>query len=461
MFELINETINTWSISYLEQWPLALGLFFIAGILASLFPCVYPLYPITAGFLRNRSSELEAKWKHPLAYWMGMMLVYPFLGALAVLSGGAFNSLMQNGIVILCIGFLFLYLSFVTLDWVSLQFQFGDKWNQKLVHFQGLPISLIMGVVSGLVSSACVAPVLVSMLLVLSQKTKHLNVLELMRGLSLCLSFGGGMGFLFFLTGVFGTRLPRVGLWQKGIKAIFALLMLVASMYQIEKGLKVLHWDENSILPFLSSLIFIFLASFLRYRLFKTHGASYNTKAYLVGDYFRLLLLSLGISLLVYAFMLQAIKQNFSSLYKKHSMNLEVLNEKDINKESNENFYEEIGGLHFYRNYNFALKLAQKENKKIFIDFFGEWCTNCVAFNNDLKNSSASILPLKKTLSQNILVKIYDDDDIFNTFSKKENFSELKIGLPFFTILDSKGNVLWKTINYKDYKGMIQALNQK
>ena len=468
----LSTLINDYSLIYLDNFFLSNFLFFLAGILASLFPCVYPLYPITAGFLRNRATTNESKWKHPLIYWSGMMCVYPILGIFAVLSGGGFNKLMQSGISIIIIGFIFLYLSFVTLDWISLQFKFTDKLNQNLMRNKGTVVSFLMGGVSGIVSSACVAPVLVSLLLILSQSisaSSGTNLTEFLKGMLLCFSFGLGMGLLFFITGVLQSRLPKTGVWQKFIKISFAILMIFAAMFQINKGFKVLHYTENQIALILSGLFFIFISVYLKQKI-SNYKESSQKNIRIVLDYFRMLFIIFGASFIISPLVVN-ISNNTNKLLTTHStqtmQSMQSTQSKQstqsrqniINENNNFDNYEVVSGLKFYRDYDYALSLAKKENKKVFIDFYAEWCSNCKQFTEDLSKSSS--VTFRKTLAENILLKIYDEDKIFDTLSNKKDFQELKIGLPFFAILDKEGKLIWKTTNYKDKIGMTKALGEK
>lgn len=59
----------------------------MGGILASLLPCVYPLYPITVGIIRAR-GEGSPKILHPAIYYLGLVVTYSCFGLIAGFSGG-------------------------------------------------------------------------------------------------------------------------------------------------------------------------------------------------------------------------------------------------------------------------------------------------------------------------------------------------------------------------------------
>jgi thiol:disulfide interchange protein DsbD len=64
------------------------------GLPASLLPCVYPLYPITATVVRAWATRGPV-WAHPLAYYFGLCLCYAALGLVATVTGGALNMILH------------------------------------------------------------------------------------------------------------------------------------------------------------------------------------------------------------------------------------------------------------------------------------------------------------------------------------------------------------------------------
>jgi thiol:disulfide interchange protein DsbD len=56
------------------------------------------------------------------------------------------------------------------------------------------------------------------------------------------------------------------------------------------------------------------------------------------------------------------------------------------------------------------------------------------------------------------LCKIKDSAPDFTKFKNDPRFPELKVGLPFLVVLDSKGNLLYKTSDYTRIDEMMMFL---
>ena len=110
--------------------------------------------------------------------------------------------------------------------------------------------------------------------------------------------------------------------------------------------------------------------------------------------------------------------------------------------------------LKWFRNKEEAYSVAKSQNKKVFIDFYADWCTNCKEF----AKLAISNPELNASLSQAVLLKIYDTDPDFKNYANDKGLSELQIGLPFFLITDSNATVLYKTTDYLQTKEMIKVL---
>ena len=98
----LNEWVNL-QLSGAGNSPGSFIFIFLGGLIASMLPCVYPLYPITAGIIGKKAKEGYA---HPLAYFFGLAFMYFLFGLIASLTGGAFNDLMRFPLVNIMIGLL-------------------------------------------------------------------------------------------------------------------------------------------------------------------------------------------------------------------------------------------------------------------------------------------------------------------------------------------------------------------
>jgi cytochrome c-type biogenesis protein len=226
----------------LSSSPLtALPILFIAGVLTSLAPCIYPMIPITAAIVggsavgdlprpRSRTAFLT------FAYVLGLSLAYASVGLFAGLTGTLFGSVSTNPWLYFAMANLLIIAALAMLDVIPVRL---PSWLLTRASTAGKGGSLygvfVMGAASGLVAAPCSAPVMAAVLTwVTATKSGVLGFIYLF-------VFSLGMCTLLVLVGLFsGTlaRLPRAGNWMVWIKRLFALIMLgVAEYYLVQMGL--------------------------------------------------------------------------------------------------------------------------------------------------------------------------------------------------------------------------------
>jgi thioredoxin:protein disulfide reductase len=214
----------------------ALLLCFGSGILTSLTPCVYPMIPITINIFgrlsradkKNSSFNLRTFGLAGI-YVAGMCLTYSIMGLIAGMTGSMFGKLLQSAYMLgfLTILFIVLSLSQLGIFKMALPSQLQTK-VANLGHGNSLLGIFLMGVVSGLIISPCVGPVIAGILAFV------FNSSNAFLGLLYFLSFSLGLGVLFLLIGGFSGllgRLPRSGAWMIAINRVLACLMLIAAGY--------------------------------------------------------------------------------------------------------------------------------------------------------------------------------------------------------------------------------------
>ena len=202
---------------------------FFGGLLASLTPCVYPLIPISVGYIVGNAQNSKSKgFLLSVFYVTGIAVTYSSLGILAALSGRIFGEFSVNPVVNLISGVIILIFGLSMFD----LFHFNFTLNLRLpVHRKrSYFLALLLGLVSGLMVSPCLTPILGAILAHLSTKK------NIFYGGFLLFCFSYGMGLIFILIGTFGaklTGLPKPGKWMESIKRICAAAIVLSGIYFI------------------------------------------------------------------------------------------------------------------------------------------------------------------------------------------------------------------------------------
>jgi cytochrome c-type biogenesis protein len=204
---------------------------YIGGVLSGFTPCMYPLIPITAGFIgaQGSSSKLRGFFLS-LFYVSGMAITYSIIGAVAVLSGKIFGQLQTSPWTYFIMANLCIFMGLAMLDVFTINLPIPQKLIQltgrnKKKGFLG---SFLIGATSGLIMSPCTAPVLAVLLGFVALGT------NLILGMSLLFVFAFGMGTLLIIVGTFAgmiAALPRTGKWMTKINSVFGLILIGAGEY--------------------------------------------------------------------------------------------------------------------------------------------------------------------------------------------------------------------------------------
>ncbi len=211
-------------------WSVLL-LVFIAGLLSSLTPCVYPLIPITIGIFgaRQASSKLQG-FLLSLTYVFGIALTYAIMGVIAASVGTVFGSAMQNPWLLGGIAVLFFALGLSSLG--VFDFRLPGGLQNKLGQTGGVGFggAFVMGLVAGIIAAPCVGPIVAGILLYVAGQQ------DMVLGFVLLLVYALGMGMLFLVLGTFSSllnKLPRAGTWMEGIKTLFGVVFITMAIYYL------------------------------------------------------------------------------------------------------------------------------------------------------------------------------------------------------------------------------------
>lgn len=204
---------------------------YLAGVLVSFTPCIYPVIPITIAVIGASGSGSRGRGLLlSLIYVAGMAATYTALGAVAALSGMIFGRIQSNPWTYFLIGNLCILMGLSMLGLFSFSVPMPEfmRRGPSGGRSKGMAGSFWMGVVSGLVMGPCTAPALA---VVLSYAATRQN---LVFASSLMFVFALGMGTLLILVGAFAgllASIPKSGAWMTRISRIFGWILLGAGEY--------------------------------------------------------------------------------------------------------------------------------------------------------------------------------------------------------------------------------------
>ncbi len=235
-----------------KLWLIIAG-FFGFGLLLSFTPCVLPMIPILSSIIvgGKKFSRLHT-FNLSLAYTLGMALTYTLMGVAAGLSGQMLSAALQNAWALGFGALIFVLLALSMFGFYELQLpsafesRIAGLTNRiKGGHFFGV---FLMGALSALILSPCVAAPLAAALLYISQT--H----DVLLGGSALFALSMGMGVPLLLLGASaGDLLPKAGAWMNAVRNFFGVVMLAMAVWLVSPLLPVavqlLLWAALLIVP--------------------------------------------------------------------------------------------------------------------------------------------------------------------------------------------------------------------
>ncbi len=215
-----------------------IGVFFVAGALLSLTPCVLPMLPILSSIIVGHGAQVSRGRGLALAasYSLGMALVYTAFGVAAGLAGEGLAAMLQKPwvLVLFAAGIVALALSMFGVYELQLPSSLTGRLSNAsrrlpAGRFAGV---FAMGGISALIVSPCVAAPLAGALVYLSQTR------DVWLGGTALFSLAAGMSVPLLLMGASaGALLPRAGGWMDEIKRFFGVLLLGVAIWMLQSVL--------------------------------------------------------------------------------------------------------------------------------------------------------------------------------------------------------------------------------
>jgi len=211
---------------------IALASFFGFGLLLAFTPCVLPMVPILSGIIAGEGKDLRKlrALALSLAYVLGMAITYAAAGVAAAYTGSLIAAALQNAWVLTTFAAVFVALAGSMFGLYKLQLPGFLRHplsaaHQRLEGGKLLSVAL-MGALSAVIVSPCVAAPLAGALLYINQ-TK-----DVLLGGAALFAMAIGMGVPLVAVGVSeGAWLPRSGPWMLGVKKFFGVLLLAVAVW--------------------------------------------------------------------------------------------------------------------------------------------------------------------------------------------------------------------------------------
>ena len=210
--------------------PLAILLIVLLGGLAlNLTPCVLPMVPINLAIIGAgaQAGSRQRGFVLGLAYGTAMALVYGVLGLIVILTAGTFGTLNASPWFNLGIAVLFVVLALAMFDVILIDFSNLARGPNTQGRRGSLPLAFTMGAVAALLAGACVAPVVIQVVLFASSLYAGGTTLAL----ALPFVLGLGMAIPWPLAGAGMAWLPKPGAWMVRVKQAMGVLILLTAAY--------------------------------------------------------------------------------------------------------------------------------------------------------------------------------------------------------------------------------------
>lgn len=406
-----------------EESESFLGFFlfaFVAGLIAILTPCVFPMIPMTVSFFM-KSGENKAKGRmEAIIYGFSIVAIYVFIGSvLAVVAGpGIANFLSTHWLpnILFFVIFVIFAASFFGMFEIVMPHWVVNKStaNEDKGGFLG-PIFMALTLV--LVSFSCTGPI-VGTILVEAAGGAFLKPIIGMLGFSLAFAMPFTL-FAFFPQWL--NKLPKSGGWLNSVKVVLGFLELALGLKFLSMADQTYHWGLLDREVYLALWIAIFFLMGL-YLLGKLRFA-HDSELKVLG------VPRLFLAIATFSFVVYMIPGMWGAPLKALSGYMPPMTSQDfdVNKIARDNagsgggvakkelcetpkfseFLHLPHGLQGYFDYDQALACAKEQNKPVFIDFTGHACVNCREMEANVWSDPAVLDMLRNDY---IVTALYVDD---------------------------------------------------
>ena len=419
---------------------------FLAGFLALLTPCVWPMIPMTVSYFLKQNKTRAKSIRVASLYGLSIIFIYVAIGvAVTVIFGAtALNQLATSAVFNLIFFALLVVfaISFLGGFEITLPSSWTNRMDEKADTTTGIISIFFMAFTLSLVSFSCTGPIIGTLLV---EAASSGSIVSPMMGM---LGFAVALAIPFTLFAMFPSWLksmPKSGGWLNSVKVVLGFLELALALKFLSVADMAYHWGilDREVFIGLWIVIFALLGMYLLGKLrFPHDNPSEHTGVF-----------PFMLSLISFAFAIYMIPGLWGAPLKAISAFAPPLSTQDFS------LYD--GEVHpDTDDYDTALAMGAKEDKPIIVDFSGYGCVNCrkmegaVWTDDEIRNliddefvvttlyvddKKSLPKPIEMTDRNGKKVTLEDYGELWS-FLQENKFGA--VAQPYHVILDSEGNLL-------------------
>ena len=421
---------------------------FLAGLAGVITPCVFPMIPMTVGFLIGGGSTKRAGILKGVIFGLSIMVIYTVLGLVVALfqSTAATDAIGTHWIPNLIFALLFLVfaVSFLGAFEITLPSGLANKADRE-ADKGGYIAAFFVALAMVIVSFSCTGPFVGS---ILAAAVLDGVALRPIVGMAV---FGLGFSLPFvvlsFFPGVM-KKLPKSGGWLNMVKVVFAYIMLAFAMKFLYNIDAYFGWGIITRLGFIAS--WVVLALLLGLYFLGVFRTSHDTPSEGIGWGRHIA----AIVCITFAFYLipglfGAPLQSISGLIPPMDGSTLTLSQGNAASPASGNNAAASGysTLKSYTDLDEALAESKATGKPVFIAFKSHTCSVCKQMEATVLSSAAV---MERLSGDFVIANLYVDDKTedaeFRTLGRRYRDLELRqfgsASQPLYAVVDSKGSTI-------------------
>lgn len=206
-------------------------LIIVGGVLLNLTPCVLPLIPINLAIIGAGAQSGSRIRGFALGgtYGLAMALVYGVLGLIVALGLGTFGEINSTIWFNVVVAILFILLALAMFDIIHIDFsKYQSKLNVTGAAKTGtFALAFFMGAVTALLAGACVAPVVIQVMVYSADQYAKGSTIAL----ALPFLLGVGLALPWPILGGGISCMPKPGMWMVRVKQALGVFILLFAGY--------------------------------------------------------------------------------------------------------------------------------------------------------------------------------------------------------------------------------------